>query len=210
MQQEVMRKLRAVAITAYAKMLLRCKDKRPGKWDPDAYTMDGDRSWLMSHDRELFAKLREETNELISSVVDQEGLDKVLREAGDVSAVAMMIADKQGAFVDTFQFPKIVCLCGSTKFKDEFLEANYRETMQGHIVLSVGSFMHADGRVHSEKAKLGLDDLHKRKIDLADEVLVINVNGYIGSSTKSEIEYTLAQGKPVRYLVDVSVPPFGL
>lgn len=102
--------------------------------------------------------------------------------------------------------PKIICLCGSTKFKDAFDEANYQETMSGKIVLSVGFSTHATGNKHSEnigatpEQKIELDELHKRKIDLADEVLVLNVNSYIGESTRSEIEYAKEHGKPIRYL----------
>ena len=102
--------------------------------------------------------------------------------------------------------PVIVCLCGSTRFKDAFDEANYQETMQGRIVLSVGFMMHASGNRHGEdvgatpEQKIALDELHKRKIDLADEVLILNVGGYIGNSTRSELDYAIAQGKIVRYL----------
>lgn len=102
--------------------------------------------------------------------------------------------------------PRIVCLCGSTRFKDAFDEANYQETMAGRIVLSVGFFMHASGNRHGEAVgatpdqKIALDELHKRKIDLADEILVLNVGDYIGSSTASEIAYAVEHGKPVRYL----------
>lgn len=98
--------------------------------------------------------------------------------------------------------PHIVCLCGSTRFKEEFIKQNFERTMAGQIVLSVGWFTHADPSYQpTEVEKEGLDDLHKRKIDLADEVLVINVNGYLGESTVSEIRYALKQGKPVTYLV---------
>jgi hypothetical protein len=106
-------------------------------------------------------------------------------------------------------FPTIVCLCGSTRFKDAFDEANYQETMAGRIVLSVGFMMHATGNRHGEdvgatpQQKLELDELHKRKIDLADEVLILNVGGYIGSSTRSELNYAIKNGKPVRYLESV-------
>lgn len=102
--------------------------------------------------------------------------------------------------------PTIVCLCGSTRFYAAFQEANYRETMAGRIVLSVGHYPHSPGEAHGESAgctadqKVALDELHKRKIDIADEVLVLNVGGYIGESTRSEIEYATAHGKPVRYL----------
>lgn len=103
------------------------------------------------------------------------------------------------------QKPKIICLCGSTKFKHAFEIANKRETLKGNIVLSVGCFPHFDNEESPEdylgtETKKMLDDLHKRKIDLADEVLVLNVGGYVGESTKSEIEYSLKIGTPIRYL----------
>ncbi len=96
--------------------------------------------------------------------------------------------------------PKIVCLCGSTRFKDAFIQANRDETLKGHIVLTVGLFGHYEGLDMSGDTKIMLDELHKRKIDLADEILVINVGGYIGSSTKSEIEYAAGLYKFIRYL----------
>jgi len=102
-----------------------------------------------------------------------------------------------------------VCLCGSTRFKDAFDDANYRETMAGRIVLSVGFFMHATGNRHGEgvgatpEQKIALDALHLRKIELADEVLVLNVGDYIGDSTGREIAYAHSLGKPVRYLEPV-------
>lgn len=96
--------------------------------------------------------------------------------------------------------PKIVCLCGSTKFKEAFEKANFDETMKGNIVLSVGCFMHKDKIPITEDQKIKLDELHKRKIDLADEVFVLNVNSYIGESTESEIDYAFTHAKKVRYL----------
>lgn len=104
--------------------------------------------------------------------------------------------------------PTVVCLCGSTRFYKEFQRLNYEETMKGNIVLSVGFYPHASEEMHGEKIginseqKMALDELHKRKIDMADEVLVINVGGYIGESTKSEIEYAMRLNKTVRYLED--------
>lgn len=106
--------------------------------------------------------------------------------------------------------PCIVCLCGSTRFYKEFQKANYEETMKGNIVLSVGFYPHSSEEMHGEKIgitseqKTALDELHKRKIDIADEVLVINVDGYIGSSTASEIEYAMSLGKPVRFYIESS------
>ncbi|MGA2406618.1 MAG: hypothetical protein ABSF81_07705 [Bacteroidales bacterium] len=97
---------------------------------------------------------------------------------------------------------KIITLCGSTKFKDEFISEQKRLTLEGKIVISVGLFGHSgDKEVMSEETKAMLDDMHKSKIDLADEIFVINVGGYIGSSTRSEIEYALKTGKVVRYLI---------
>jgi len=97
---------------------------------------------------------------------------------------------------------KIITLYGSTKFRDEFLAEQKRLTLEGYIVISVGLFGHAgDNEVWSEGTKEMLDEMHKRKIDLADEIFVINVGGYVGSSTQSEIEYAIETNKPVKYLV---------
>ena len=96
---------------------------------------------------------------------------------------------------------KIVTLCGSTRFKEQFLEAQKRLTLDGCIVISVGLFGHSgDGEVWKPGVKEMLDDMHLRKIDMADEIFVINVGGYIGESTKREIAYAESTGKTVRYL----------
>ena len=96
---------------------------------------------------------------------------------------------------------KVITLCGSTRFKDEYMKAQKRLTLEGNIVISVGLFGHSgDDEVWTDGTKEMLDDMHKRKIDMADEIYVINVGGYIGSSTRSEIEYAEATGKTVRYL----------
>ena len=96
---------------------------------------------------------------------------------------------------------KIITLCGSTKFKEQFFIEQKRLTLEGYIVISLGCFGHS-GDIISDEEKIMLDDMHKRKIDLADEIFVINVDGYIGSSTKSEIEYAIKTNKPVSYLVN--------
>ena len=103
---------------------------------------------------------------------------------------------------------KVITLCGSTRFKNEFMEAQKKLTLAGNIVISVGLFGHSgDNEVWEgmsedtlTETKIMLDDMHKRKIDMADEIFVINVGGYIGESTKSEIEYAKATGKKVNYL----------
>ena len=105
----------------------------------------------------------------------------------------------------------VVTLCGSTRFKDDFYAAQKKLTLEGNIVISVGLFGHSgdeevwDGMDEGMlgKTKAMLDDMHKRKIDMADSIYVINVGGYIGESTKSEIEYAKAHGKKVEYLEEV-------
>ena len=107
---------------------------------------------------------------------------------------------------------KVVTLCGSTKFKEQFMKTQKDLTLQGNIVLSVGLFGHSgDNEVWENmdegtltKTKEMLDDMHKRKIDMSDEIFVINVGGYIGESTKSEIEYAKKIGKNIRYLENVN------
>lgn len=98
---------------------------------------------------------------------------------------------------------KVITLCGSTKFKDEFIEAQKRLTLEGNIVISVGLFGHSgDNEVFTEGVKAMLDDMHFSKIDMADEIYVINVGGYIGSSTQREIEYAKRLNKSIKYLVE--------
>ena len=106
---------------------------------------------------------------------------------------------------------KVITLCGSTKFKDAFLKAQKDLTLKGNIVISVGLFGHSgDSEVWDNmdegtltKTKKMLDDMHKRKIDMSDEIFVINVDGYIGESTKSEIEYAKKTGKKIKYLEEI-------
>ena len=102
---------------------------------------------------------------------------------------------------------KVITLCGSTRFKEQFFEAQKRLTLAGNIVISVGLFGHSgDDEVWTEGTKEMLDDMHKRKIDMADAIYVINVGGYIGSSTRSEIEYAKSSGKEVMYLEEPVTP----
>ena len=96
---------------------------------------------------------------------------------------------------------KVITLCGSTKFKEQYLEAQKRLTLEGNIVISVGLFGHSgDDEVWTEGTKAMLDDMHLRKIDMADEIFVINVGGYIGESTRREIAYATKTGKVIKYL----------
>jgi hypothetical protein len=95
--------------------------------------------------------------------------------------------------------PPIVVLCGSARFYDEFQETDYRLTLEGFIVLSVGLPARGEGAAPGPAEKLALDALHQRKIDLADRVHVLNVGGYLGESTRSEVAYAEALGKPITY-----------
>ncbi|MFI7125929.1 hypothetical protein ACIBQ1_09560 [Nonomuraea sp. NPDC050153] len=109
--------------------------------------------------------------------------------------------------------PPIVVLCGSTRFFQAFRRENLRLTLAGTIVLSIGCDTKADEDIAEiqdmEQVKADLDELHKRKIDLADEVFVLNVGGYVGESTRSEVEYAEKLGKPVRYLEPVEAETAG-
>lgn len=96
--------------------------------------------------------------------------------------------------------PRVVCLCGSTRFGEAYGCAMRDETLAGKIVLTVGLLGHAEGIDMNGPVKAMLDELHLRKIDLADEILVLNVGSYVGESTRREIAYAERHGKPVRYL----------
>ena len=96
---------------------------------------------------------------------------------------------------------KVITLCGSTRFKEQFLEAQKRLTLEGYVVLSVGLFGHSgDEEAWQPGTKEMLDNLHLRKIDMSDGIYVINVGGYIGESTQREIEYAFVNGTYIKYL----------
>jgi hypothetical protein len=94
--------------------------------------------------------------------------------------------------------PEIVCICGSTRFSDEMRAANRELTYAGVIVLAPSEAGEVGGPITDDQ-KVALDALHRRKIDLADRVLVVNPGGYIGKSTSGEIEHARATGKPVSF-----------
>ena len=97
----------------------------------------------------------------------------------------------------------VITLCGSTRFKTDFIRMQEKLTLEGNIVISVGLFGHADNQYDSAitpDVKMMLDDMHKRKIDLSDAVFIINRDGYIGDSTASEIAYAKNAGKAVYYM----------
>lgn len=96
---------------------------------------------------------------------------------------------------------KVITLCGSTRFKDQFLDVQKKLTLQGNIILTVGLFGHSgDNEVWIGSTKQMMDDMHKQRIDMSDEIFVINVGGYISESTQAEIEYAKSTGKSVKYL----------
>ncbi|MNC15464.1 hypothetical protein D3C76_80910 [compost metagenome] len=95
--------------------------------------------------------------------------------------------------------PRIITLCGSTRFKPQFEAANAALTMQGVIVLSVGFFEQSEGIALTEEQARLFEQLHYSKIQMSDGIMVINVQGYIGESTRKEIEYARLAGKTVEY-----------
>jgi hypothetical protein len=106
---------------------------------------------------------------------------------------------QSGSSLDRLVRPRVVCLCGSTRFRDGFEAANREATLEGSIVLAPGVFGHADAFTPTPEERADLDALHLRKIDMADVVWVIATGGYIGDSTRLEIEYAGRHGKPVVY-----------
>ena len=111
---------------------------------------------------------------------------------------------------DTYKIPTVVCLCGSTRFREAFERAACDEELAGRIVLTVNDFdtvrRQPVGHHPPHAEKQMLDELHLRKIDLADEVLILNVGGYIGESTRRELEYARSHGKRVRFLEPGAAP----
>lgn len=117
----------------------------------------------------------------------------------DAAAYHGVCYDCRGEVDADLDDPEVVCLCGSTRFKDEYRSENRRLTMAGKVVLSVGLFGHSDDVELTSGQKAMLDAVHKRKIDLAHRVHVINVGGYVGDSTSSEIEYARETGTEVSW-----------
>lgn len=96
--------------------------------------------------------------------------------------------------------PTIVCLCGSTRFYNEFQEANYQESMKGNIVITLGWYPDRENVPEvTPDEKIKLDALHFKRIEMADEILVLNINGYIGDSTRREMSHAMKLGKTVRF-----------
>lgn len=151
-----------------------------------------------THCRACGGKPSGPSREFLASAADVEDSTRSVSVGGLAAGLGML--DPQAVR------RRIVCLCGSTRFYHEYQLANYRETMAGRIVLTVGHYLHVPGQEHGESVgctpeqKIELDRIHCEKIDLADEILVIDINGYAGESTRREIAYAKETGKRVRYV----------
>ena len=108
-------------------------------------------------------------------------------------------AEKELADLRFIMATKRICLCGSTRFRDEYEKAQREETLAGNIVLSVGLFGHAEGLDMSGPIKKMLDELHLRKIDLCDDVVIVTRDLYVGQSTTNEILYARRHNKVIRW-----------
>lgn len=100
----------------------------------------------------------------------------------------------------------VITLCGSTRFRAQFEEMNKKLTLEGHVVLSVGVFGHFGDKITDDEKRM-LDEIHKRKIDMSNAIYVLNVGGYIGESTLSEIEYAMKHNKKIMYLEEKNAIP---
>ena len=105
--------------------------------------------------------------------------------------------------MDSTKKYNIITLCGSIKFKDEFIKVQEKLTLDGNIVFTPNFFNNIRKEDIDEKMKKMLDEMHKQKIDMSDEIYIINLGGYIGESTKSEIEYAKTKGKNISYLESI-------
>jgi hypothetical protein len=117
-----------------------------------------------------------------------------------------LMTDLEAVVKQSGEMPTVVCLCGSTRFWRTFQEAGLQETMAGRIVLSIGAASGTDDqhfgnlpREEYDAIKEMLDQLHLRKIEMADEVLILNVDNYIGESTRRELAHARKLGKVVRF-----------
>ncbi len=99
--------------------------------------------------------------------------------------------------------PTVVCLCGNTKYKEEFESVAREETLKGRIVLTLAVFCQADGDPLADEQVTMLRHLHRHKIKMSDEIFIVNVDGYIGESTRKEIEFAKANNKRIEYLVPI-------
>lgn len=152
-------------------------------------------------------KAKHEESERIMSLLDEmSDCGQLILPIGQIRQVLQSQAEG-GNQNPNYVKPKIVCLCGSTRFVDTFNEWRKRLTLDGKIVLSIEIVttqkVKDDPQHNNYEVKIMLDELHLRKIDLADEVVILNVGGYIGESTRNELGYAIEQGKTIIYLEPV-------
>lgn len=145
---------------------------------------------------------REIAEHAIMSYQIFESESNISEELAQQRAIEYIVSDDYRA-----GFPIVVCLCGSTRFSDAFREANLNETLAGRIVLTIGCDMKNDAELFANlpatdlaRMKAALDALHMHKVEMADEVLILNVDGYVGESTRRELDYARALGKVIRWL----------
>lgn len=100
--------------------------------------------------------------------------------------------------------PTVICLCGSTQFKKEYEQVAREETLKGRIVLTLAVFSKADGENLDNEQLTLLHHLHRHKIKMSDEILVINKDGHIGNATKNHIEYAANLGKRIEYMEPIA------
>ena len=126
----------------------------------------------------------------------------ILRAIPEVHRVRVMEDESCGAEVsrEIPDQPPIVTICGSTRFKQAWLDAMDLLEREGCAAFAVGSFMHADDVPIRPQQKIEFDHLHKQKIAMSDSIYVLNVDDYIGESTRSEINFAKSLGKKIRYL----------
>ncbi len=186
-------------------------------WKHDV-PQQGDRLRLADGDWEVQYRIFNPSAEAVLIVADPPGKKKRLLPDGGCSEAGNdhleprlgRVAPRRhisGSMVYTLAqdlgtLPEIVCLCGSTRFKDEYRAENKRLTLEGKIVLSVGFFGHVEGWPddgEDGETKVDLDELHKQKIDLADRIHVINVDGYVGDSTRGEIQHARKTGTDISW-----------
>lgn len=96
----------------------------------------------------------------------------------------------------------IITLCGSIKFKTEFMKIQEELTLKGNIVFTPNFFSGMNNEIKLEVKEM-LDEMHRQKIDMSDEIYVINYKGYIGKSTQAEIQYAKTKGKKISYLENI-------
>ncbi len=98
---------------------------------------------------------------------------------------------------------KIITVCGSYKFKKEMTEITEKMTLKGNCMITPNELAKTDKEAYTKEEILMIDKMHKEKIKISDAILVVNVNGYIGNSTKSEIEYAKSLNKEILYYTDL-------